>query len=88
LNHRWSLAFFVWLLLIGFPNGTYGAGQVSRQTDANGKNTYYAYTALGKPYRTWGDVPYPSEYVYSEYGEMVELHTFRGGVSGKGESPY
>ncbi len=67
-----------------YGNGNYGAGQVSCQTDPNGKNTYYSYTAVGKPYRIWGDVPYPQEMVYSEYGELVELHTFRGGSGWNG----
>ena len=61
------------------PNGAYGAGQVSRQTDANAKNTYYAYTALGKPYHIWGDVPYPSEMVYSEFGELTTTRTWDHG---------
>ena len=55
------------------------AGKLKCQTDPNGKNTYYAYTTQGQLYQTWGDVPYPSEYVYNEYGDLTNLITFRGG---------
>ena len=34
----------------------------------------------GQLIRTWGDVPYPEERVYNDYGEMTELHTFQGGT--------
>lgn len=55
------------------------AGKLKCQTDANGKKTYYAYTTQGQLYRTWGDVPYPAEYRYSEYGDLTNLITYRGG---------
>src|SRR5258707_6858024 len=61
------------------PNGGTGAGQLKCETRANGKKTYHSYTTRGEPCRTWGDVPYPEERIYSQYGEMVELHTFRAG---------
>jgi RHS repeat-associated protein len=61
-----------------YPNGVTGAGQVKSQT-RRGKRTYYSYTARGELWQTWGDVPYPEERVYSQYGELVELHTFRVG---------
>jgi RHS repeat-associated protein len=62
-----------------YPNGVTGAGQVKNETRANGKKTHYSYTPRGELYRTWGDVPYPTERVYSDYGELVQLRTFRGG---------
>src|SRR5258707_605686 len=61
------------------PNGGTGAGQLKCETRANGKKTYHSYTTRGEPCRTWGDVPYPEERIYSQYGELVELHTFRAG---------
>jgi RHS repeat-associated protein len=55
------------------------AGKVKCQINAAGKRTYYAYTTQGQIYRTWGDVPYPAEYHYSEYGDLTNLITFRSG---------
>jgi RHS repeat-associated protein len=55
------------------------AGKLQCQTGPTGKKTYYAYTTQGQLYRTWGDVPYPAQYQYSEYGDLTNLITFRGG---------
>jgi RHS repeat-associated protein len=55
------------------------AGKIKSVTDASGKKTYYAYSTRGELYRTWGDVPYPSEYRYNEFGDLTNLITFRGG---------
>ena len=60
-----------------YPNGSTGAGQLKSQT-GSGKKTYYSYTPRGELWRTWGHVPYPEERVYSQYGELVQLHTYRG----------
>ena len=49
------------------------------QTGPTGKKTYFAYTTRGELYRTWGDVPYPAEYRYNEYGDLTNLITFQGG---------
>jgi YD repeat-containing protein len=68
-----------------YPNGVLGAGQLKCQTQS-GKKAYCSYTARGESSRTWGDVPYPAEYIYSDYGELVELHTFRGGTGWNGSS--
>ena len=62
------------------------AGKLKCQTSANGKKTYYAYTTRGELYHTWGDVPYPAEYRYSEYGDLTNLITFRGGSGWSGSS--
>ena len=56
------------------------AGKLKCQTDANGKKTYYAYTTRGELNHTWGDVPYPVEYRYNEYGDLTNLITFRDGT--------
>ncbi len=69
-----------------YPNGVTGAGQVKSETRGNSRKTYYSYTARGELYRSWGDVPYPQERVYSAYGELVELHTYRGGSGWNGSS--
>jgi RHS repeat-associated protein len=68
-----------WVAYEYYANGVTGAGQLKTETRSNGKKTFHSYTIRGEPYRTWGDVPYPEERVYSDYGELVELHTFRGG---------
>src|SRR6202011_4693313 len=38
------------------------------------------YTSRSELLRSWGDTPYPVEYVYDAYGQRTELHTFRGGT--------
>ena len=37
-------------------------------------------------YRTWRDVPYPEECVYSDFGELLESRTFRAGSGWNGIS--
>jgi RHS repeat-associated protein len=66
-------------LLTYYNTNEANAGKLKYQTDPNGKNTYFAYTTEGQLYRTWGDVPYPAEYRYNEYGDLTNLITFRGG---------
>ena len=39
-------------------------GRKNRETNALGKHSYFAYDARGQLIRTWGDVPYPVQYVY------------------------
>ncbi len=62
-----------------YPATHLNAGQLKCTTAANGKKTFYEYTARGELSRTWGDVPYPEERIYDSYGDMIELHTYRGG---------
>jgi hypothetical protein len=62
------------------------AGKLFCQTSASGKHTYYAYTTQGQLYQTWGDVPYPAEYNYSQYGDLTNLTTFRGGTGWTGST--
>jgi RHS repeat-associated protein len=62
------------------------AGKLKCQTSVTGKKTYYAYTTRGELYHTWGDVPYPAEYRYSEYGDLTNLITYRGGSGWTGSS--
>lgn len=65
--------------------GVSGAGQVA-SVSIGGKAKRYSYTARGEVYRIWGDVPYPEERIYSNYGEMTELRTFRAGSGWNGAS--
>ena len=44
------------------------------------KATRYAFNSRGQLIRTWGDVPYPVEYVYDGFGQMVSMRTFRSGT--------
>ncbi|MDD8044033.1 MAG: hypothetical protein PHC78_09760, partial [Verrucomicrobiota bacterium] len=46
--------------------------------------TRYAYTSRGELWRTWGDVPYPVEYAYDDWGRMIQMQTFRGGTGWNG----
>ena len=52
-------------------------GRVKSITNAESKATYFAYTNRGEAWRTWGDVPYPTENHYNAYGERDSLKTFR-----------
>jgi RHS repeat-associated protein len=64
-----------------YSNAHTNAGRLKTLTAANGKRTFYEYTLRGELWRTWGEVPYPEERIYNEYGELVELRTYRGGVN-------
>ena len=60
------------------------AGKIKCQTDPTGKKTFYGYSNRGELIRIWGDVKYPEELVYDDYGDMTELHTYQGGSSWSG----
>ena len=62
-----------------YPGSHLNAGRLKCATGPTGKKTYYEYNARGQTVHTWGDVPYPEERVYNDYGELAELHTYRGG---------
>jgi len=47
--------------------------------NALNKYTYFAYNPQGKPTRIWGDTDYPTENVNDNFGNLVQLKTFRGG---------
>ena len=54
-------------------------GQKVAEINALNKATRYVYNLRGQLTHTWGDVPYPVEYLYNDYGEKVTMRTFRGG---------
>jgi RHS repeat-associated protein len=56
-------------------------GRKVSETNALGKSTYFAYDARGQLVRTWGDVPYPVEYVYDAYGRRIEMRTYRSALN-------
>jgi RHS repeat-associated protein len=47
-----------------YPNGVFGAGQVSVETNPDNKATRFEYTARGDVRRIWGDVPQPVQFDY------------------------
>ena len=49
------------------------------------KATRYDYNLRGQLIRTWGDAPYPVEYDYDDFGQMMVMRTFRSGNSWSGE---
>lgn len=55
------------------------ASQLKSTTDAKGKKTFFDYDSRGALRRTWGDATYPVEYVYDDFGQRTETHTYRGG---------
>lgn len=55
-------------------------------TGPTGKNTYYNYDGCGRTIQTWGDVPYPCQYSYDQYGGLTNLTTYRGGSQWTGST--
>lgn len=62
-----------------YPSTHLNAGRLWNQT-LNSRKTYFEYNARGDLIRTWGDQPYPQEYVYDDLGQLIELRTFRTGT--------
>lgn len=60
-------------------------GQKTAQTSPANKVTRFKYNPFNQLTHTWGDVPYPVSYDFNEYGEMVSMFTYRGGVEWSGE---
>ncbi|MDH5675996.1 MAG: hypothetical protein OEZ06_27990 [Myxococcales bacterium] len=54
-------------------------GRKTAEFNALDKSTRYEYNARGQLTRTWGNVPYPVEYEYDEYGRRTGMWTFRSG---------
>ncbi len=53
-------------------------GQMVARINALNKITRFAYNRRGQLIHTWGDVPYPVEYLFNNFGEKVSMRTFRG----------
>ncbi len=52
-------------------------GQKVGEINAHNKTTRYTYNQRGQLIRTWGNVPYPVEYLYNHFAEKVTMRTFR-----------
>jgi RHS repeat-associated protein len=62
-----------------YPAAHVNAGLLKSRTNAAGKKTYFAYNSRSQLVETWGDAGYPLKYVYDNYGQQTELHSFRTG---------
>ena len=62
-----------------YAPGQSNAGLLYCETGPTGKNTFYKYNDRGQVTHKWGDVPYPEQRLYSQYGEMTNLCTYRAG---------
>jgi RHS repeat-associated protein len=67
-----------------YPANVQNAGQIKSITNAAGKKVFFNYNARGQTIQKWGDLTYPTEYVFDNYGQNTELHTFRGGSNWSG----
>ncbi len=64
-----------------YPGTHLNAGRLKTQTAADGKKSYFEYSARGELIHRWGGVPYPEERVYDSFGQLTEVHTYRGGTA-------
>ena len=62
------------------------SGRKIAEINALNKATRYAYNLRGQLIRTWGDVPYPVEYAYDAFGQMMVMRTFRSGHDWSGDT--
>lgn len=69
-----------------YPSSHSSAGRLKVKTDANGKKVYFNYNSRGQVVQTWGEAAYPIEYVFDDFGQMTEMHTFREGSGWQGAS--
>ena len=63
-----------------YPPAHANAGQLQITTDALLKTTYRFYNDRGQPVREWGAASYPTERVYTAWGQLNTLRTFRAGT--------
>lgn len=61
-----------------YPNDHVSAGMLRSEEDSVGRKKSYAYNPSGLLEYQWGGV-YPQRFVYDEYGDMIELHSYRDG---------
>jgi len=57
------------------------SGRQIKTKDALGQLSYTAYTQKGEIERKWGAGDYSVQFKYDNFGNMVELHTYRGNDS-------
>ena len=69
-----------------YPSSHLSAGRLKVKTDPNGKMVYFNYNSRGQVVQTWGEATYPIEYVFDDFGQMREMHTFREGSGWQGAS--
>jgi len=63
-----------------------GTGRRISETNALGNAIRYAYDDRGQLIHTWGEATYPVTYAYDEYGQKVEMHTYRSGENWDSET--
>jgi RHS repeat-associated protein len=63
-------------------------GRKINECNPLGKCAYFEHSPRGEVLRTWGDVPYPIELVYDQYGRRTEMRTFRAGDPGWSSSTW
>ena len=59
-------------------------GRKATETNALNQATRFAYNNLDQVTNTWGDVPYPVEYVYDAYGRISKMRTWRTSAAWNG----
>ena len=69
-----------------YPAGQTNAGLLKCQTGPTGRKTCYNYDGCERVIQTWGDVPYPEQRQYSQFGDLITLTTYRSGSSWGGSS--
>lgn len=67
-----------------YPAGGTNAGLLHYEVNAAGARTYYGYDGCGRFIHKWGDVPYPEEVAYDQFGDLASLHAYRGGSGWSG----
>ena len=67
-----------------YPPGGPNAGLLYCQTGPGAKKSYYQYNDRGQLTHKWGNVPYPEQRLYSMFGEMTNLITYRAGTQWTG----
>lgn len=57
-----------------------GFGRVSTVTQADSNTVSYTYDRQGHPIFVGGNATYPVRYLYNDFGEMAQMHTYRNGA--------
>jgi RHS repeat-associated protein len=62
------------------PAGSAGAGRVATLTQADANTVSYSYDLQGRQTFIGGTATYPVRYVYDEFGDLWQMHTYRNGT--------